>query len=69
MTVEQKQLIQMHFNILRQMMEKEGLVFGIVVNKKDYDNSALAIMDKNSAIGGNFSGISINLKDLNRGLV
>ena len=69
MTGDQKELIQMHVNLLRETMRKEGLVFGIVVNRNDYDKSSIAIMDRDSAQEGSYKGISISLKDLNRGLV
>lgn len=69
MNKEQMQLIKGHFEILKQTMKKEGLVFAIIVNKEDADKSSLAIMDRKTLSKGEHRGISIALEDLNRGLV
>lgn len=69
MTVEQKQLIQMQVSVLKQTMKKEGLVFGILVNKEDNDKSSICFMDRDALVKGERTGIIIGLEELNRGLV
>ena len=69
MTVEQKQLIQMQMNVLKETMRKEKLVFAIAVNKEDIDKSTLAFVDKESLARGERMGIMISLEELNRGLI
>ena len=69
MTVEQKQLIQMQVSVLKQTMKKEGLVFGIVVNKEDYDKSSICFMDRQALTRGEREGIVVGLEELNRGLI
>lgn len=69
MTVEQKQLIQMQVSVLKQTMKKEGLVFGILVNKEDYDKSSICFMDRQALSRGERTGIVIGLEELNRGLI
>lgn len=69
MTVEQKQLIQMQVSVLKQTMKKEGLVFGIVVNKEDPDKSAICFMDRQALSRGEKEGIVVGLEELNRGLI
>lgn len=69
MTVEQKQLIQMQVSVLKQTMKKEGLVFGIIINKEDHDKSAICFMDRNALAMGERTGIVIGLEELNRGLI
>ena len=69
MTVEQKQLIQMQVSVLKQTMKKEGVVFGIVVNKEDVDKSAICFLDKKALANGDKVGLVIGLEELNGGLV
>lgn len=69
MTVEQKQLIQMQVSVLKQTMKKEGLVFGILVNKEDYDKSSICFMDRQALARGERTWIVIGLEELNRGLI
>lgn len=69
MTVEQKQLIQMQVSVLKQTMKKEGIVFGVMVNKENHDKSAICFMDKQALARGEREGVVIGLEELNRGLV
>ena len=69
MTADQKQLIQMQFDLLRQTMKKEGLVFKVLTNREDADKFSLAIIDRDSLARGENVGIVIGLEELNRGLV
>lgn len=69
MTTETKQLIQMQVSVLKQTMKKEGLVFGVMVNKEDADKSAICFLDKNALRNGDKVGLVIGLEELNRGLV
>lgn len=69
MTTDQKELIQLQFQMLKQTMKKEGLIFGILVDKSNIDNSSIVIMERSAFIEGEQNGLSISLASLNRGLI
>lgn len=64
-----KAYIQMHLSILKEAMKKENLIFGILVDKEDVENSKLCFIDKNSIGNGKYDGFSISLTDLNNDLI
>lgn len=69
MTEDTKQMIQLHLSALKQTMRKDGVIFGIMVDKKDFDKSRLCFLDKESLKQGNHDGITVSLQDLNGGLL
>ncbi len=69
MTADQKETVQLHLSILKEAMKREGLIFGIAVDKKEPNNSLLCFIDKEQYFKGKHDGISVSLTDLNRGLI
>ena len=70
MSEETKEYIKLHVEILKESMKKEGLLFAILVDKKDFDNSSICIVDKESLISkGKTEGIKFRLDELNKGLL
>ena len=49
-------------------MRESGLIFGIVVNKVDPDDSRLAFVKKDTYLNEKPDGIQISLTELNKGL-
>ena len=67
---ETKEYIRLHMEILRESMKKEGLLFAIAVDKKDFDNSSICIIEKEALISkGKAEGIKFRLDELNKGLL
>ena len=67
---ETKQYIAMHFSVLKNVMSDEKLVFGIVVDRKDVNESKLAIIDREKYLKtGIADGFFVSLSDLNKGLL
>lgn len=69
MTEDTKQYIQIHLAVMKEMMKKEGLIFGIAVDKNDVNNSRLCFIDKAQYFKGKHDGISVSFTDLNGGLI
>lgn len=69
MTTDTKQYIQIHLAVMKEMMKKEGLIFGIAVDKEEPNNSRLCFIDKEQYYKGNHDGITVSLQDLNRDLL
>lgn len=70
MTEDTKQYIQLHLSILKEALKKEGLIFGIAVDKDEPNNSRLCFIDKKQLLTGEKNdGITISLTDLNRDLL
>ena len=70
MKEETKQYIAMHFSVLKNVMSDEKLVFGIVVDRKDVNESKLAIIDREKYLKtGIADGFFVSLSDLNKGLL
>ena len=42
MSEETKEYIRLHMEILRESMKKEGLLFAIAVDKKDFDKGGVS---------------------------
>ena len=67
---ETKQYIAMHLSVLKNVMSDERLIFGIVVNKEDVNESKLAIIDREKYLKtGIADGFFVSLSDLNKGLL
>lgn len=66
---EKEIFVNLHLQILKQAMKEEGLIFGIVVDKNDLNNSKLAFVDKNKLAAGITDGITVSITDLNEGLL
>ena len=70
MTDDTKQYIQLHLSFLKVAMKREGLIFGIAVDKYEPNNSKLCFIDKKQLLtGAKNDGITISLTDLNRDLL
>ena len=70
MKEETKQYIAMHLSVLKNVMSDEKLIFGIVVDKKDVNESKLAIIDREKYLKtGIADGFFVSLSDLNKGLL
>lgn len=70
MKEETKQYIAMHLSVLKNVMSDEKLIFGIVVDRKDVNESKLAIIDREKYLKtGIADGFSVSLSDLNKGLL
>ena len=67
---ETKQYIAMHLSVLKNVMSDEKLIFGIVVDRKDVNESKLAIIDREKYLKtGIADGFFVSLSDLNKGLL
>ena len=70
MDEEIKSIIMLHINMLKTQMEKDGVMFGIIVDRNDANNSKLAFIDKEKyERTGLADGFSISISELNNGLV
>lgn len=70
MKEETKQYITMHLSVLKNVMSDEKLIFGIVVDRKDVNESKLAIIDREKYLKtGIADGFFVSLSDLNKGLL
>lgn len=70
MTDDTKQLIQLQLEMLKETMKKNGVMFALVVNKNDIDDSSLAFMDKEQYfVNGKKDGFSVSQQELNRELL
>lgn len=70
MKEETKQYIAMHLSVLKNVMSDEKLIFGIVVDRKDVNESKLAIIDREKYLKtGIADGFFVSLSDLNKGLL
>jgi hypothetical protein len=50
-------------------MKENGVLFGILVNKQDVNNSQICFVDKKKYVtSGQVDGIKISLAELNEGL-
>ena len=70
MTDDTKQLLQAQLGFLKQTMKENGVIFGLLVDSSDLDNSKLCLIDKKEYMTtkkGN--GICISLTELNRELL
>lgn len=70
MSEEAKEYMRFLMEMLKESMKKEGLLFAIAVDKKDFDNSSICIVDKETYIAERkIEGIQFRLDELNRGLL
>lgn len=70
MSEETKEYIKFHMEILKESMKKEGLLFAIAVDKKDFDNSSICIVERDKFVeNGKIDGIMFRLDELNKGLL
>ena len=70
MKKDQKDCITLYFSLLKEAMKEEGLIFGIVMDKKDPDASKLAFLDREAYLSKQKTdGITIDIKEMNRGLI
>ena len=69
MDKETQEIISGCLEILKSTMRESGLVFGIVVNKVDPDDSRLAFVKKDTYLNEKPDGIQISLSELNKGLI
>lgn len=69
MDKETQEIISGCLEILKSTMRESGLIFGIVVNKVDPDDSRLAFVKKDTYRNEKPDGIQISLPELNKGLI
>ncbi len=69
MTADQKETVQLHLSILKEAMKREGLIFGIAVDRKEPNNSLLCFIDKEQYFKGKHDGASTSLAELNKDLI
>lgn len=70
MDKERKEYIQLHLSILKEAMKNEGLILGIVVDRRDANNSKLAFIDKEQfEKTGLADGVFVSITDFNDGLI
>lgn len=70
MSEETKEYIRFHMEILKESMKREGLLFAIAVDKKDFDNSSICILDRERFVkDGKIDGVKFQLDELNKGLL
>lgn len=69
MDKETQEVISGCLEILKSTMRESGLIFGIVVNKVDPDDSRLAFVKKDTYLNEKPDGIQISLPELNKGLI
>lgn len=70
MSEETKEYMRFLMEMLKESMKKEGLLFAIAVDKKDFDNSSICIVDKETYVTERkVDGIRFCLDELNRGLL
>lgn len=68
MTEEKKQSFNMGITLLKTVMKEEGLIFGIVVDHKNPEESKLAALSKEDLRAGKKDGITVSLDELNKDL-
>ena len=67
---ERKNFIQLHLSILKKTMKEEGIILGIVIDRKDADNSKIAFIDKEKYLKtGLADGVFVSITDFNEGLL
>lgn len=69
MDKETQEIISGCLELLKSTMKENGLIFGIVVNKVDPDDSRLAFVRKDTYLNKKPDGIQISLPELNKGLI
>lgn len=69
MDKETQEIISGCLGILKSTMKENGLIFGIVVNKIDPDDSRLAFVRKDTYRNEKPDGIQVSLTELNNGLI
>lgn len=65
---QKQQKIDFALNFLKNIMREENLVFGIMVNKKDMNNSELLFVEKENIGKEEYNACSVTLTELNDGL-
>lgn len=65
---EQKYIINLQIDILKEIMRQDELVFDFKINETDVSKSALIIISKNDFDKGNKNGMEITFEKLNEGL-
>lgn len=66
MTEEQKQGVNLILSLLKTTLKECNLYIGVVVDKKDFNKSRIAFLDKVEYKNGNTSGLMVTLDDLNQ---
>lgn len=65
MNDDTKQEIEVVLSLLKGVMTRNNLMFGIIVDKNDFNKSQIAFLDKNSYRLGKKDGIMISLDEMN----
>ena len=50
-------------------MKEENLVFGIMIDKAEVNNSSICFIEKDSVNSEKFAGYSVTITELNKGLL
>lgn len=65
MTDETKGILGLQISMLKETMNEEKLIFGIVVDKNDYNKSSLAFIDKKKYVEcGKTEGVFLTLDEI-----
>lgn len=70
MTDETRDLLHIQLKILKSIMEQNGVILGLAVDKSDVNNSKIVFMDKDKYIATHkMEGFSVSLTDFNKDLI
>lgn len=61
-----KEEVEVVLSLLKTIMSRNNLVFGIMVDKKDGNKSQIAFLDKDSLMQGRQDGILVSLNEMNK---
>lgn len=61
-----KEEIEVVLSLLKTTMSRNDLVFGIMVDKKDFNKSQIAFLDKEALMNGQQDGIIVSLDEMNK---
>ena len=61
-----KEEIEVVLSLLKTTMSRNNLVFGIMVDKKDFNKSQIAFLDKEAFIHGKQDGVIVSLDEMNK---
>ncbi len=66
MTIDQKQEVEVVLPLLKTTMQRNNMVFGIMVDKEDYNKSQIAFLDRDKIRIGEKDGIMVSIDEMNR---
>lgn len=66
MKSEAKEELEVILSLLKTTMRRHNLLFGILVDRANFDNSSIAFIEKGSYSTNNKDGIVISLNEMNK---